>query len=247
VDQQNSFITQTRSKVSSDDDTPAFLEDKLTVASPITITVNNPGGNETVQFGLDQSGIDHGSIGGLGDDDHTHYTLADGTRSFTGAVGGVTPTLGVHLTTKDYVDSLTQGISWQEPVIDGDLSTPPVSPNTGDRYIVFPTGTGAWAGQDNNIAEWNGSSWDFTTSTEGFAVWEEDDNRQLVFNGTAWVKLSSTINHLSLQNIGVNTHVQIDSHIADSSIHFTEGSIDHGSISGLGDDDHTQYLLTAGS
>lgn len=53
--------------------------------------------------------------------------------------------------------------------------------------------------------------------------------------------------HTDLSNIGTNTHTQIDTHITDSSIHFTEGSIDHGSISGLLDDDHTQYLLINGT
>lgn len=38
-----------------------------------------------------------------------------------------------------------------------------------------------------------------------------------------------------------------DTHIGDNTLHFTEGSIDHGSIAGLGDDDHPQYLLTDGS
>jgi len=33
---------------------------------------------------IDDSDIDHGSIGGLGDDDHIQYTRADGTRAFTG-------------------------------------------------------------------------------------------------------------------------------------------------------------------
>jgi hypothetical protein len=33
---------------------------------------------------LDTSAIDHGGLGGLGDDDHTIYTKADGTRAFTG-------------------------------------------------------------------------------------------------------------------------------------------------------------------
>jgi hypothetical protein len=39
---------------------------------------------------INDADIDHGSIGGLGDDDHTQYTLADGTRAFTGdqSMGG---------------------------------------------------------------------------------------------------------------------------------------------------------------
>lgn len=53
-----------------------------------------------------QGAIDHGSIAGLGDDDHTIYSKADGTRAFTGTVGGVTPTANAHLTTKAYVDTL---------------------------------------------------------------------------------------------------------------------------------------------
>jgi hypothetical protein len=33
---------------------------------------------------IDDSDIDHGSISGLGDDDHTQYILVDGTRAFSG-------------------------------------------------------------------------------------------------------------------------------------------------------------------
>ena len=33
---------------------------------------------------FDLSSIDHGGLGGLADDDHTQYTLADGTRAFSG-------------------------------------------------------------------------------------------------------------------------------------------------------------------
>ncbi len=48
----------------------------LAVTSPIVLT------DDTLS--LDQSAVDHGSIGGLGDDDHTHYLLADGTRDLSG-------------------------------------------------------------------------------------------------------------------------------------------------------------------
>jgi hypothetical protein len=52
----------------------------------------------------DQSAIDHGGFGGLGDDDHTQYMLADGTRDFSGVVVGVFPVNSNHLATKEYVD-----------------------------------------------------------------------------------------------------------------------------------------------
>lgn len=48
--------------------------------------------------------LDHGSMEGLGDDDHPQYVLADGTRAFSGTVSGVTPTADAHLATKLYVD-----------------------------------------------------------------------------------------------------------------------------------------------
>jgi hypothetical protein len=40
--------------------------------------------------------------------------------------------------------------------------------------------------------------------------------------------------------------VTLDAHVADTTIHFTEASIDHGNIAGLGDDDHAQYALLDG-
>ncbi len=53
--------------------------------------------------------------------------------------------------------------------------------------------------------------------------------------------------HLLLSNIGANTHPQIDTHINDGTIHFTEGSIDHGSVGGLTDDDHAHYSRADGT
>lgn len=47
---------------------------------------------------------DHGGLTGLADDDHVQYTLADGSRAFTGTVGGVTPVADADLATKAYVD-----------------------------------------------------------------------------------------------------------------------------------------------
>lgn len=46
--------------------------------------------------------------------------------------------------------------------------------------------------------------------------------------------------HLLLTNIGTNTHAQIDTHIADSTIHFTKGSISHTEILDKGTNTHAQ-------
>jgi len=48
----------------------------------------------------------------------------------------------------------------------------------------------------------------------------------------------SAISHLNIQDIGVNSHLVIDAHIADGTIHFTEGSIDHTAIQNIGVNSH---------
>jgi len=157
--------------------------------------------------------IDHGGINGLGDDDHTQYVLASGSRAFSGVVSGVTPTSTSHLATKGYVDSMSQGLDWQDSVLDRYDPTAGLPAEVeGNRYLSTATANG-WTA--NNIYEWSGSAWDETSASEGMAVWVEDEDKLYVYNGSAWVKFGSTI--------------------------------DHGTLSGLGDDDHTQYLLAAGS
>lgn len=80
--------------------------------------------------------------------------------------------------------------TWQDAVIDVDLSTPPGSPTSGDRYVVATGGTGAWATKDKNIAQWNGSSWDFTAPVTGMGVNETDSGNDYRYNGTAWTLLT---------------------------------------------------------
>jgi len=76
--------------------------------------------------------------------------------------------------------------TFQPPVIDKDLTSPPGTPATGDRYIVAPGATGDWAGQDNNIAWWDGAAGQFDTATEGFMTWVKDEDLYYSFDGTSW-------------------------------------------------------------
>jgi len=67
---------------------------------------------------IDASGIDHGDLAGLGDDDHTQYILVDGSRAFTGnidagshlVVNVTDPVNAQDAATKAYVDLMAAGL-----------------------------------------------------------------------------------------------------------------------------------------
>jgi predicted ATP-dependent Lon-type protease len=83
--------------------------------------------------------------------------------------GLTSPTLDSDAATKGYVDSLINGLDWQESVKDryDPTSALPPTPSTGDRYISIATANG-WT--VNYIYEYNGTSWDEIIPDEGFAT-----------------------------------------------------------------------------
>ena len=111
------------------------------------------------------------------------------------------------LVTKSYVDSqiTTQteaNTYWQEPVEDI-LATPPGSPTSGDRYLIASSGaTGDWAGDEDKVAEWDGSAWVLTAAEEGQALWVKDADENRVYNGSDWVLMSSISGAVPLTKIG---------------------------------------------
>jgi hypothetical protein len=71
-------------------------------------------------------------------------------------------------------------------VKDRDLSAPPGSPGDGDRYLVKPTGTGAFAGKDGLIAHYRDGAWAFYQPQAGWTCYVEDEDLLLVFDGAGW-------------------------------------------------------------
>jgi len=142
---------------------------------------------------IDASGIDHGGLSGLGDDDHTQYILADGTRAFTGnqSMGSnlltsvLDPVNAQDAATKAYVDLVAQGLkphanarvattgnitlTSAPAAIDG------VTLVNGDRVLVKDQTTNT----ENGIYDFNGS---------GSAMTRSDDfdgtTNGRVFNGS---------------------------------------------------------------
>lgn len=101
----------------------------------------------------------------------------------------------------DYLVEARQFNAWQQPVEDKDLTTSP-SVSKGVRYIIAGTG-GAWSGGTiNDIAQYNGATWDFATPEEGWIIWVKDENKYYKFDGSNWVAYKTAVIGLTLDGGG---------------------------------------------
>lgn len=84
--------------------------------------------------------------------------------------------------------STINNFEWQPSVLSATILDPtPLTPSTGDRYLINGVGAGAWSGQDNNIAEWDGSQWVFTVPTTGtFLASDAEPTALYCFGGSSW-------------------------------------------------------------
>lgn len=91
----------------------------------------------------------------------------------------------------------------QLSVLDRDLTTPPASPDEGQRWIVKSGASGAWGGHDDAVAAWQDGGWAFYVPRAGWTCYVEDENALLTFDGGAWqVVTGSELQNLSLLGIG---------------------------------------------
>jgi hypothetical protein len=133
-------------------------------------------------------------------------------------IAGEQATKPYHLVRFDQLaDSMSEinPLDWQDSVTSFS-GTPPASPVDGERYVVT-SGTGAWAGHNDEIAQWNSGTlnWGFLPPNEGMTLRDDTANQFYTYDGTDWGLFLATT--------------------------------DHGSMAGLGDDDHIQYILVDGS
>lgn len=100
-----------------------------------------------------------------------------------------------------WVDWVLPNQDFVSSVLDKDLTAPPGSPSAGDRYIVASPATGAWLGQEDDIAQYNGTGWDFTTPTQGTTTFVEDEGVFYFYNGSSWGSLGAVIAHNNTTSI----------------------------------------------
>lgn len=169
----------------------------------------------------------------------TNYTPADSSIVSNHLIG-IDTELG-------NLSSTIQNFEWQKSVLSATILDPtPLTPSTEDRYLINGTGAGAWVGQDNNIAEWDGSTWIFTTPTTGMFVASDAEPTLLYcFGGASWStkNFESTTASGFLSKIGFDiqltnlnsSHVIIGSagNVATSTDSSAVGDVQASSINGL--------------
>jgi len=78
---------------------------------------------------------------------------------------------------------------WELSIIDDTILDPTSIGiyNEFDRYVI-PTGAiNDWAGHDTEIAQYNGTNWDFILPIHGWVVYNKHLNKLIAFNGTNWL------------------------------------------------------------
>ena len=85
------------------------------------------------------------------------------------------------------------------------LKAPPAAPADGQRWIVGPGATGAWAGRDLNLAAWQDGAWSFFAPGRGTLAYDAAAATLLFWTGTAWRPLASLLALLGVTALGIGT------------------------------------------
>jgi len=105
--------------------------------------------------------------------------------------------------------------TWQHPVDEVNVNTPPGSPSTGYRVVVGSSPTGVFVGHGGKIAQWNGTAWVFSTPKQGSMVANKNDTHpyKQQASGSPWDWVLNTANAVQLQGRAVHTAAPTDKQI----------------------------------
>ena len=110
-------------------------------------------------------------------------------------------------------------------------NAPPGSPATGDTYLVGTSPSGAWVGHAKDIAEWNGSAWDFTDGVQGDFLYNATTALTYIFRSGNWVQTTG-IPALHNGN-NISSGLKIGTNNA-RSLTFETANLERGRIDSLG-------------
>jgi len=147
-----------------------------------------------------------------GDDGKTYLVLATGTGAWAGRDGNIAyfrssgwtfivPEKGMRFWIEDEdIFVLYNGTEWipegqtnlsRLSIESQGLTAPPGGETDGQAWIVDSVATGAWAGQEDDIAIFRDTAWTFLTPIEGETFWIKDRDIFSKWSGTAWQAIRS--------------------------------------------------------
>lgn len=98
----------------------------------------------------------------------------------------------------------------QLAVIDRDLTAPPGGPSESDVYIVASAATGDWIGEENSVAYYYQSQWNFLTPNDGWAAWVQDENVLVNYSSTASEWVARGAYELPITYVSVDTSITVN-------------------------------------
>jgi hypothetical protein len=190
--------------------------------------------------------VDHGTIQGLGDDDHTQYikhSLATAVNDFLVASGVGT--------------FVKKTLAETGAILEADLDHGNIQGLADDDHAAYPLVTNFEADRATLVTNWTDLTDAGATTLHkhdhgGQDGLGDNDHTQYILHSLADAENdflvasgADTFIKKTLAETGAILEADInhDNLVGfDAGEHFTVASIDHGSIAGLGDDDHTQYI-----
>ena len=143
-----------------------------------------------------------------GDHEHTQYVTRDGNQYFTHPVIGVTPEVAGHLATKGYVDSISVGQLWQDPV-NAIITELPTELFAGDRFLINFDKNTPDSALDSDLVSRRGQiatvnsagTVIYTQPQKYFVVKDMNSGLGYIYNGEEWVMYSTNDPHNALSGV----------------------------------------------
>lgn len=141
---------------------------------------------------------------------------------------------------------------------DANANSPALASGVGTKghyYVVSVAGTTNLDGNNSwQVGDWavfNGVSWnEVDNATAVSSVFGRTGAVTSATNDYTWAQIDKTTSSLAdittASAADLTSGILNDARVQESNVTQHEGAIDHGSIAGLSDDDHTQYALLAG-